>query len=458
MKARNKIGQGRKAALSWVWSSVTVLFLLVLFAAAASYAQVTERVSVASASMEANQRSYAPSISHDGRFVAFYSYASNLVENDTNGEPDVFVRDRQTGTTVRVSISSNEDQANGGSHAPFISADGRFVAFYSYASNLIGGDTNNCADIFVHDRDAKSTERVSVASNGVQGNDDSFLRLAISADGRFVAFYSEASNLVNDANGHIEDIFVHDRITGTTTCTSIDSSGNQGGNFSDYPSMSANGRFVAFLSWSTLVTDDYNAVGDVYVHDRETSITTRVSVHSDGTEANAPSYHPSISADGRYVAFHSAASNLVDYDTNGYRDVFVHDRQTQTTTLVSVDSNGLQGNNYSIDPSISPDGGKVAFCSLAHNLVSADANEIDDVFVHDRRMKVTMRVSVDSSGNEADNYSDHPSLSRGGRYVAFASQASNLVTNDTNAHRDIFVHIPPAVLSPAPWILLLLSP
>lgn len=441
-----------------IWCCIGFWLVVLVPADGVAQARITERVSITSSGLEANQRSYAPAISYDGRYIAFYSYASDMVESDTNGDPDVFVHDRQTGTTTRVSVSSSGVQTNGGSHVPCITADGRFVAFYSYASNLVGSDTNNKADIFVHDRGTGTTERVSVASNGAQGNDDSFLRLAISANGRYVAFHSEASNLVNDTNGHIEDIFVHDRTTGATTCVSIDSSGNQGGNFSDYPSLSADGRFVAFISWSTLVTDDYNAVGDVYVHDRDTGVTTRVSVHSDGTEANAPSYHPSISADGRFVAYHSTASNLVDNDTNGYRDVFVHDRQMQTTTLVSVDSSAAQGNDSSIDPCISPDGSKVAFYSQANNLVSADTNDIDDVFVRDRRSKVTTRVSVDSSGVEANNYSDHPSLSQDGRNVAFASQASNLVGNDTNAHRDVFVHIRPGGLSPAPWVLLLLLP
>ena len=236
------------------------------------------------------------------------------------------------GLTTRVSVDSAGNQANGGSFAPAISADGRFVAFHSVATDLVGGDTNGVGDIFVHDRQTGLTTRVSVDSVGNQANGDSNFA-AISADGRFVAFHSVATNLLGagvDTNG-TTDIFVHDLQTGLTTRVSVDSAGNQANDHSVLAAISADGRFVAFESFATNllgVGGDTNGVWDVFVHDRQTGLTTRVSVDSAGNQANSDSHLPAISADGRFVAFHSVATNLVGagVDTNGTTDVFVHDR------------------------------------------------------------------------------------------------------------------------------------
>jgi Tol biopolymer transport system component len=401
---------------------------------------VVQRVSVASDGTEGNDDSWWPSMSADGRYVAFQSRASNLVPGDTNGTWDVFVHDRMTGQTTRVSVASDGTEGNGVSGLPSISADGRYVAFVSAASNLVPGDTNGKFDVFVHDRVTGQTTRVSVASDGTEGNDDSWWP-SISADGRYVAFSSLASNLVpGDTNG-TWDVFVHDRLTGQTTRVSVASDGTQGNNGSGDPSISADGRYVAFSSLaSNLVPGDTNGTWDVFVHDRLTGQTTRVSVASDGTEGNGVSRRPpSISADGRYVAFYSEASNLVPGDTNELVDVFVHDRLTGQTTRVSVASDGTQGNSYSQWPSISADGRYVAFMSWASNLVPGDTNEVQDIFVHDRMTGQTTRVSVASDGTEGNGDSWLPSISADGRYVAFASEASNLVSGDTNGKRDIFV-------------------
>jgi|GEM_PF-1585857 len=223
----------------------------------------------------------------------------------------------------RVSVASGGTQGNGDSGCPSISADGRYVAFQSYASNLVPGDTNGTWDVFVHDRLTGQTTRVSVASDGTQGNGDSECP-SISADGRYVAFASLASNLVpGDTNG-TWDVFVHDRLTGQTTRVSVASGGAQGNSGSWCPSISADGRYVAFQSYaSNLVPGDTNGVLDVFVHDRLTGQTTRVSVASDGTQGDSYSFGSSISADGRYVAFSSLASNLVPGDTNDKPDIFV---------------------------------------------------------------------------------------------------------------------------------------
>jgi Tol biopolymer transport system component len=306
------------------------------------------------------------------------------VAGDTKGSWQVFVRDYTTGATTRVSVAVAGGRGNSNSLEPSISADGRFVAFSSRASNLVAGDTNRSEDIFVRDRTTGATTRVSVDGAGNQVNGDSE-RPSISADGRLVAFASEADNLVaGDTNG-LEDVFVRDRATGAITRVSVDGAGNQANSGSHYPSISADGRFVAFHSAAdNLVAGDTNGLEDVFVRDRTTGATTQVSVAGAGNQGNSDSFVPSISADGRFVAFGSTADNLVAGDTNGYADVFIHDRQTGATTRVSVDNAGNQGNSHSFGPSISADGRFVAFYSLAHNLVAGDTNLREDVLVRDR--------------------------------------------------------------------------
>jgi Tol biopolymer transport system component len=393
--------------------------------------------SVDSKGNEGNDFSNHPSINLDGRYVAFVSFSSNLVANDTNGAQDIFVRDRLSGETTRVSVDSKGNEGNDISNHPSINLDGRYVAFNSYASNLVANDTNGARDIFVHDRLSGETTRVSVDSNGNEGNSNSY-QASISADGRYVAFNSGASNLVaNDNNSYRSDIFVHDRQSGETTRVSVDSNGNEGNGSTWDTSISADGQYVAFMSRATnLVANDNNGCNnnigcyDIFVHDRQSGETTRVSVDSNGNEANNESLKPSISADGRYVAFYTLATNLVANDNNGHYDIFVHDQQSGETTRVSVDSNGNEANNESLKPSISADGRYVAFMSRSTNLVANDNYEYYDIFVHDQQSGETTRVSVDSNGNEANGGIKDPSISADGRYVAFWSQATNLVTLD----------------------------
>src|SRR5207245_298074 len=230
-------------------------------------------------------------------------------------------------------------EGNGASTGVALSADGRFVAFTSVATNLVAGDANGVSDVFVHDRQAGTTERVSVDSAGSEGNGAS-TGVALSADGRFVAFTSVATNLVaGDTNG-AADVFVHDRQTGTTERGSVDSAGSEGNGASTGVALSADGRFVAFTSAATnLVAGDTNGVTDVFVHDRQTGTTERVSVDSAGIEGNGASAGVALSADGRFVAFTSVATNLVAGDTNGAADVFVHDRGTTDTTPPTAPGN-----------------------------------------------------------------------------------------------------------------------
>jgi len=378
-------------------------------------------------------------LSGNGEFLTFTSDASGLVPHDTNNAADVFVHSLHSGATRRVSVGLDGAEANGDSNLSSLSGNGRYVVFESGASNLVSVDNNGFTDTFVHDRETGRTERVSVASNGAEANASSSLA-AISPEGRFVAFSSTATNLVgNDGNGAAADIFVHDRETHETTRI-ISSSGVESDGQDEYPAISRGGRIVTFTSNATnLVSGDSNGVPDIFVHDRKTGFTTRVSVASDGTEANASSLISTISHDGRYVAFTSAASNLVPNDTNKTWDAFVHDRTTGQTFRVSVASNGEQGNGDSKLPVLSADGQIVAFVSQAGNLVAGDRNGKSDIFAHNQATGRTTRLSNGVDDQEANGNSTYPSISDNGWRVAFESEATNLVAKDTNNNIDVFL-------------------
>ncbi len=273
---------------------------------------------------EADSDSYNPSLSSDGRYVAFESNADNLVPDDTNGGTDVFVFDRQTGITERVSVSSDGAQANQQSSYSNITPDGRYISFYSYATNLVEGDTNSRVDIFVRDRQSNTTERVSLNTDGNQVVDRDSFDPSISSDGRYITFRSASDEFVSGDTNNAQDIFVRDRQAGTTERVSVSSSGVEGANDS-----------------------------------------------SDG----------SISADGRFVVYRSDASNLVGGDTNGTTDIFLFDRNTHTTILVSVSGTGIVGNYPSYSGSISPDGSTVVFNSQSSNLISDPGFDKSNIYI-----------------------------------------------------------------------------
>jgi hypothetical protein len=407
----------------------------------------TTRVSVASDGIEGNSDSYYSSVNDDGRFVAFTSPSNNLVVNDTNFFNDVFVHNRQTGITERVSIATNGNEGNGQSVFAVMNSEARYVVFDSLASNLVPNDTNGEWDIFVRDRILSTTERVSLATNSNQGNYAS-VRPDVNADGRFVVFISFANTLVPNDNNNMSDVFLRDRTLGTTTRVNINSAGTETNGPSDNVSINADGRYVVFGSnASNLVSNDTNDTYDIFLRDLETEITTRVSVATGGMQSNGTSTIPTISEDGRYIAFQSDANNLVPNDNNNNSDIFVHDRLTNSTELASVSITGGTGDSGSLHPDLSSNGRYVVFKSGATDLVVGDNNNTcdnngdgnynencGDIFLRDSLLQETHLLSVSSDNVQGNGSSStyFVSISDDGNLVAFDSYASNLAQGDTN--------------------------
>jgi Ca2+-binding RTX toxin-like protein len=442
-----------RRTLSWV-----VLVAAAVLAPTTPAAAFTERVSLSASGFEAQGAARTPSISADGRYVAFVSEDDHMAPGE-GPFWDIFVRDRLMRTTVLVSRTNAGGPSDGDSFLPSISADGRYVAFASRASNLAPGDGDAFTDVFVRDLLLGETTLASAAPAG-QEPDSASTEPAISDDGRHVAFKSLSGNLVTgDTNGR-DDIFVRDLDARATERVSVSTGGEQAGHDSASPAINATGRFVAFVSHaSTLVPGDTNGPtgpggpsrqGDVFVRDRVTDTTQRVSVDSGGRQANGDSFSPAISGDGRFVAFKSYASNLVAHDTNQVGDVFLHDGRAATTERVDVSSSGAEanGDTFSGPASVSDTGRYVAFGSSASNLVRRPTLGIQ-AFQRDRQQGTTRIVSVGTTWQPADGGVFGIDMTPDGRQVAFDSFANNLVWRDRNATSDVFVHTPAPRRTPA---------
>ncbi len=390
------------------------------------------------------------SISSDGRYIVFSSRATNLVSGDTNNSRDIFLRDTQTSTTTRISVSSAGVESDNVSSYPSISSDGRYIVFESNATNLVANDTNNTTDIFLHDTQLSTTTRVSVSPLGIQVTGESKFP-SISIDGRYVFFSSQSTDHVaGDINGR-DDTFMRDLQTSTTSLVSVSTAGVQANESAVNFSISPNGRYVVFSSSSTnLVSGDTNGFSDIFVRDTQLNTTTRVSVSTAGVETNDESNTlASISSDGRYVVFQSNATNLVANDTNNASDIFLRDTQLNTTTRVSVSSMGVEGDAGSYYEKISSDGRYVIFSSDATNLVTGDTNGSSDTFIYDTQNSTTQRVSLTYLGAEANNGSYTTLISSDNSLMFFASDATNIVLGDTNNSTDIFlVSLTPPISTP----------
>ena len=452
-----------------------------LTAAIAQTVSTTTLVSIASNDEQANDASSFAAISANNRYAAFQSWATNLDPLDNSDNDDIYLRDLYAGLTTLASRTHDSSQTNGDSLAPALSSNGRFVAFYSYATNLVPGDNNsncgflqdeNCPDVFVFDSQTGETLLVSIAADGTQGNGWSG-NASISADGRYIAFESSATNLVANDKNEVIDIFVHDRDADgdgaldepgavNTILVSTSSDGTPANGHCEVSSISADGRTVAFASSSdNLVEGDTNESQDIFVHDRDANHngiydetgqvrTARVSIASDGTEANGESYNPTISGDGHFIAFDSEADNLVINDTNKTQDVFLHDRDLDqdqvfdqsnavSTTRVSVSTSGEQANTWSESPTISNDGHHIAFVSPSSNLDQNCILSTRHIFLRDTHSDQTTCLSLSNQGAEASGDSWNPSISADGGFLVIGSDAEDLVEGDNNLVRDIFL-------------------
>ncbi len=410
-----------------------------------------------------NGRSLNPHTNADGTLVVFQSAASNLVSGDLNELVDVFLTDTLTLATDRVSISATGRDPNDSSFPPSISADGGTIAYGSAASNIVQGDFNTRPDVFVFDRGLSVTSELSLSQDGFGGGAVPDLPSALSQDGRFVAYVSEADRLdLSDVN-HVSDIFVYDQTTQQTevlTLTSLGSptigtaDGPSGG-----PSISADGCIVAFYSDAgNLVPADTNERRDVFVRNRCSGEIQRVSVATDGSQANASSSAginaPAVSADGNVVAFLSNATNLDAADDDSGTDVYVHRRDTGETFLLSKNQSGERGNGVSGAVSISADGRFVVFESQANNLIAGDGNGHVDVFVVDLNDGEVRRVSVDAGGQEVTADSNNPQISGDGLRVVFQA-AGRLIPDDQDNQVDVYITdnplgTKPLLMSPTP--------
>jgi Tol biopolymer transport system component len=389
--------------------------------------------------------SYGPAVSASGRWVAFVSDASNLLGGDPSADPngfaDVFLVDTQT-STIRP-VSSAGVPADGPSPGVDISADGRYVVFETWATNVVPGDANGAAsDIVRFDAQTGALTLVSRRGlTGAQGNADSFAP-TISADGTKVAFGSRASNLIgNDTNGKA-DIFVRDMVASVTTRVSTDSSGRQANNASYDAAIAPTGTHVALSSLaSNLVTGDTNGVRDVFLKNLTSDKTIRVSVSNGDRQAKSSSGLEDISDNGRSVVFSSFAPNLVKNDDNNKGDVFVRDRVGGTTVWVSH-RGSVAGNDDSFGAAISDDGAFIVFQTRATTLgETIDGNgSVSDLYEFRVETKALARVSVDLGGGWPDGGSYEAAIAGDGTVIAFASTASDLVAGDDDGVDDVFLH------------------
>ena len=381
-------------------------------------------------------------VSGDGRFVAFASDAPEVIPG--NGQSrDIFLRDRQSGAMELISVATNGTEPDGLSLFPDISADGRFVVFESFAGDLVEDDGQGFTDIFVRDRQTATTRRVNLTPEGGDLNNDS-LTPSISATGRYVTYTSLASTAVaTDSNG-VRDVFLVDLETSITELISIATDGtqgdvNSGGLGAGEGHVTSDGRYVVYGSFATtLVPNDLNIKDDIFVRDRLNGTTERVSIATDGAEGNDHSMYGSISEDGRYVVYYSTADTLVLDDNNEVADIFLRDRQTGETERISGGTGDLEANGVSRFPDVSSDGRYVVYQSFASNLVPSDENESFDIFRYDRQTGETQRISLPPSGGEAHGATTAAKVNSDGSVVVFQSVADDLAPSDLNFESDVF--------------------
>ena len=397
---------------------LTILVLLFAFLICSSVSAAngtTKQINLNTSGGQPNGNVLNPVISPDGNYIVYSSDANNLVTNDTNGKSDIFVFNNYNNQTSRISVNSANGQSNGNSYNPSINSNGRYIAFDSVADNLVPLDTNRCSDIFIRDMWTGTITRIGFNSTVLQLNGNSY-NPSISGDGRYIAY--EFYNAVLGGSYGNSSIYLYDRIFGNTT---IVSSGSDSTN----PCISTIGNYVAYDSYvNKVVYPDKNNIRDIIRYSIVDGAKITVSVDSYGKDADGSSYNPSINSDGTIIAFQSNANNLCPGDTAGNSDVFVHNTKTGITSRVSVSSSNQQANGASVNPSINADGLYVIFYSFASNLVNGDTNGVSDIFMHDMITGNTKRISVDSMVNQISEGTGMPNISSNGIYAVFLLEPS----------------------------------
>lgn len=405
-----------------------------LAAAAGVSAQTEGLISVASDGTLANGNSSNSSMSSDGRYVVFRSLARNLVPETTTGL-QIYLRDRSAGTTELISVNESGAAGDADSSDAKVSDNGRYAVFSSYAKNLIPGVFSYKSQIYLRDRLENKNQLISKTVNGGPAT-AGCIYPNISADGRYVVYTCASNNLVADDTNNLLDIFVYDRITDQTQRVSVSSDGTPGNDYSlGGAFISADGRYVVFTSKaSNLVANDTNDANDVFVHDRIAGTTKLISMSSDGVQGNgeSSSFGGDITPDGRLITFHSVATNLVSGDTNGSRDVFVHNQTTGVTDLVSIAPNGGQFSGaHMTNPNISDDGRYVAFTwNDTYNHIA---------YVRDLQTSVTTKLTFNGGAGYWPEHTYESGISSNGRYVLIHSNRPDIVAGDTNNAMDVFL-------------------
>lgn len=392
-----------------------------LLCSSIAVADSPELVSQTSSGTLGNSASEQPSVSANGLVVSFESRSNNLLGGDFSDTKHIYVSDRSSGALDRGSVSSSGSIANSDSHSAQLSGNGRYVVFVSSASNLVDSDSNGADDVFRYDRDTKTTERVSAPLAGTEF-DGASTDPDLSSDGRFVVFSSSASNVIEQDGNDASDVFVKDLETGQVELISVALDGQVGNRRSMLPRMSADGRYVVFVSDATnLVEKDSNGARDVFIRDRISGVTERVTLSSANKQLARNSTAPDVSDDGRFVVFETLSDEVVDQDRNGFRDLYLRDREERSTVLVSGTPFGDSGNGESWAGRISGNGQFIVFSSRANDLVEDDTNEVADVFAYDRVLGDVQRVSVSAIGKGGGYESLNPAVSAKGEAIVFES-------------------------------------
>jgi Tol biopolymer transport system component len=444
------MGSRRRSRRAFAFS----FFLVVSFGSGA-HAQSIVRVDVANDGSESGGSAIEVDVCDDGTKVVFSTNADGLDPADVNGFRDVLLRDLVEGTTSLVSIRTNGKQGNGTSGYPRISGDGRFVAFYSEASNLVSGDTNGVDDVFLRDLATGTTSRISVASDGTEANGGSGVA-GISWDGNRILFGSSATNLVADDHNGKGDLFLRDVAAGTTVRVSTAADGSEADDDVSDAALSRDGQVVMFTTLATnIVPGDTNRAFDVFVRDLTAGTIERASVDSQGGELawgggnyKVESRGNALSPDGRFVAFTTQQDDLIDHDDNLTFDVFLRDRVAGTTTIQSLDSDGSISAAVSTKIDIGTfasavsEGGR--FVLMEGSAVTLAPHQetnvwVGDVYVRDRDLAMTTRESNDPNGCAGYGISFRSRMTADGSCVAFISWANNLIDGHPTQNQCAFL-------------------